>query len=60
MAILTFDEQYDAYFLVLCTEKYFRVRTIHEKEKISLAATAMRGCALKWWRWWFPRHSEVS
>ena len=60
MVILVFVGNYDAYFWVLCIEKYFKVREIPETEKMSLAATAMRGCTLKWWRWWSPLHPDVS
>jgi hypothetical protein len=51
---------YNAYFWVLCTEKYFKVCNIPETEKMSLAVTAMSGCALKWQRWWSPCHPGVS
>jgi hypothetical protein len=36
------------------------VCNILETEKMSLAVTAMSGCALKWWRWWSPCHPGVS
>jgi hypothetical protein len=48
MAMLVFAGHYNAYFWVLCTEKYFKVCNILETEKMSLAVTAMSGCALKW------------
>jgi hypothetical protein len=60
MEILVFNGHYEAYFWVLCVDKYCKVRGISEKEKMALAATGMSDCALKWWRWWFPRHPGVS
>ncbi|MCH80491.1 swarming motility protein ybiA, partial [Trifolium medium] len=60
MEILVFNGHYDAYFWVICVDKYCKVRGISESEKMALAATGMSGCALKWWRWWSPRHPGVS
>lgn len=60
MEILLFDGHYDAYFLVLCVDKYCKVLGIPEKEKMALAATAMTGSALKWWNWWSPCHPGVN
>ncbi|MCI31511.1 swarming motility protein ybiA, partial [Trifolium medium] len=56
MDILVFDGQFDAYFWVLCTEKYFKVKGTTEMEKMVLAEMEMRGRALHWWLWWVPRH----
>jgi hypothetical protein len=60
MELLVFDGRYDAYFWVLCVDKFCKVRGISEKEKMVLAATAMSGSALKWWNWWSPRHPGVN
>jgi len=60
MNILVFDGQYDAYFWVLCTEKYFKVKGATEKKKMVLVEKAARGCAIKWWVWWCPHRLRLS
>lgn len=47
-----FNGDEDAYWWVLCTEKYFAAKGISEAEKLSAGVSAMRGRALQWWLGW--------
>ncbi|MCH81091.1 swarming motility protein ybiA [Trifolium medium] len=58
--VVVFDGSSDAYFWVLCVDKYCKVRGISEMEKMALVDMAMSGCALRWWNWWYPRHPGAS
>jgi len=55
MVIPVFDEEIDAYWWVLCTEKYFKRWNIPDTQKMDVAAIAMKGPALPLWRQWYPR-----
>jgi hypothetical protein len=56
MVFTVFDCEIDAYWWVLCTEKYFKRWDIPETKKMAVAAIAMKGPALTWWLRWYPRH----
>lgn len=60
MEISVFDEDEDAYWWILCTEKFFAAKGTQESEKMTAIVPAMSGRALHWWRWWYPRHPQVS
>jgi hypothetical protein len=60
MVIPVFDCEIDAYWWVLCTEKYFKRWDIPETEKMAVAAIAMKGPALTSWLRWYPRHPWVT
>ncbi|TKY61623.1 hypothetical protein E2542_SST11474 [Spatholobus suberectus] len=60
MEISGFDRDEDAYWWLLCIEKYFSAKGTLETEKMTEVMKAMRGRALQWWLWWYQRHSYVS
>jgi hypothetical protein len=60
MSIPIFDATEDAYWWLLCTEKYFKLWSTPETEKMKVAALAMQGTALTWWLRWYPRHPWMN
>jgi hypothetical protein len=60
MRIPFFDATEDAYWWVLCTEKYFKTWSTPETLKMTVAGLAMKGPALTWWLRWYPRHPWVN
>jgi hypothetical protein len=60
MVIPKFDGEIDAYWWVLCTEKYFKHWRTPETYKMIVAGLAMKGPPLTWWLRWYPRHSSVN
>lgn len=60
MEISVFDEDEDAYWWILCTEKFFAAKGTQESERMTAIGPTMNGHALHWWRWWYPRHPQVS
>ncbi|KAL5063100.1 hypothetical protein RYX36_024837 [Vicia faba] len=50
----------DAYWWVLCIEKYFKQWLTPETFKMTVAELAMKGPTLTWWLRWYPRHSQVN
>jgi hypothetical protein len=56
MEFSIFDGEEDAYWWILCIEKYFKIKGTSEAGKILVAGLAMDGCALKWWLWWSRCH----
>ncbi|WJX25485.1 hypothetical protein P8452_14519 [Trifolium repens] len=55
-----FHGEIDAYWWVLCTEKYFKYWRTPETYKMIVAGLAMKGPPLTWWLRWYPRHSSVN
>lgn len=45
-----------AYWWVVCSEQYFKGCRLSKWENMTVAATTLRGCALRWWLWWSHRH----
>ncbi|MCH85015.1 swarming motility protein ybiA [Trifolium medium] len=60
MVIPVFDGEIDAYWWVLCIEKYFKHWRTPETLKMIVAGLAMKGPALTWWLRWYPRHPWVN
>jgi hypothetical protein len=60
MRIPIFDATEDAYWWVLCTEKYFKLWSTPETLKMTVAGLAMKGPALTWWLHWYPCHRWVD
>ncbi|GAU42314.1 hypothetical protein TSUD_140510 [Trifolium subterraneum] len=60
MRIPIFDATEDAYWWVLCTEKYFKQWLTPETLKMTVAGLAMKGPALTWWLQWYPRHPSMN
>jgi hypothetical protein len=60
MVIPVFDGEIDAYWWVLCTEKYFKQWLTPETLKMTVAGLAMKGPALTWWLRWYPLHPSVN
>jgi len=60
MVIPVYDCEIDVYWWILCTKKYFERWGTLEEKKMEVVAIAMRGRALTWWLWWYPRHQSVS
>lgn len=60
MEIPTFDDGEDAYWWVICMDRYFDAMGTDEEEKMRMVAKVMRGEALVWWLCWICRHPEAS
>ncbi|MCI21028.1 swarming motility protein ybiA [Trifolium medium] len=53
-------EEDDAYWWVICMDKYFGAMRTLEEKKMTEAVKAMRGRALLWWFGWSRHHPEAS
>jgi hypothetical protein len=60
MEIPVFNGEDDAYWWVLCMDKYFGAMKTPEDKKMTEAVTAMRGRAFSWWFRWSLRHPKAS
>ncbi|WJX22465.1 hypothetical protein P8452_11769 [Trifolium repens] len=55
-----FEAAEDAYWWVLCIEKYFKQWFTLDALKMKVAGLAMKGPALTWWLHWYPSHRLVN
>ncbi|CAK8538500.1 unnamed protein product [Lathyrus sativus] len=60
MTILLFNGEEDAYWWILCFEKFFKKHGTPESLKVLKAVGALRGSALKWWIWCSRVHHKYS
>ncbi|CAK8544601.1 unnamed protein product [Lathyrus sativus] len=60
MKILLFDGEDEAYWWILCFEKFFKEHGTSESLKVLKAVGTLRGRALKWWQWRSKYHSWMS
>jgi len=52
-----FEGEEDAYWWLLCIDKYYAVKNTPETKKLAEFVTAFRGCAHQWWH---HRHPHAS
>jgi hypothetical protein len=55
-----FDATEDAYWWVLCIEKYFKQWFTLDTLKMTVVGLAMKGPALTWWLRWYPHHRSMN
>ncbi|CAK8541668.1 unnamed protein product [Lathyrus sativus] len=60
MTILLFNGEKDAYWWILCFEKFFKEHGTPESLKVLKVVGALRGSALKWWIWGSRVHCRYS
>ncbi|XP_058722263.1 uncharacterized protein LOC131594194 [Vicia villosa] len=60
MTILLFDGEEDAYWWILCLEKFFKEHETPKSLKVLKAVRALRGSAFKWWIWWSRVHRRYN
>ncbi|GAU39162.1 hypothetical protein TSUD_147840 [Trifolium subterraneum] len=60
MEIPVFNEEDDAYWWVLCMDKYFGGMNTPEEKKMTVVAKAIRGNAILWWFCWIHRYPKVN
>jgi hypothetical protein len=60
MEIPVFNGENDAYWWVLCMDKYFGAMKTPEDKKMTEVVKAMRGRAFSWWFSWSLRHPKAS
>ncbi|MCI15834.1 swarming motility protein ybiA, partial [Trifolium medium] len=60
MEIPVFNEEDDAYWWVLCMDKYFDAMRTPEEKKMTVVAKAIKGNAILWWFCWVHHHPEAN
>src|SRR3954468_2238439 len=60
MTILLFDGEEDAYWWILCLEKFFKEHETPKSLKVLKAVGALRGPAFTWWIWWSRVHPRYN
>jgi hypothetical protein len=60
MEIPVFNDEDDAYWWVICMDKYFDAMETPEEKKMTVVAKAIRGKAILWWFCWIHRHPEEN
>jgi hypothetical protein len=60
MEILVFSDEDDAYWWVICMDKYFNAMEIPGEKKMRVVTKAIRGKTILWWFCWIHRHPEAN
>ncbi|XP_039684197.1 uncharacterized protein [Medicago truncatula] len=60
MEFRVYEGEEDAYWWLICIDKYFAAKNTPETEKLAEVVTVLRGCAHQWWFWWHHRHPHAS
>ncbi|RHN57870.1 hypothetical protein MtrunA17_Chr5g0445061 [Medicago truncatula] len=60
MEFRVYEGEEDAYWWLLCIDKYFAAKNTPETEKLAEVVTVLRGCAHQWWFWGHHHHPHAS